>query len=78
MEYVVLLPVFLESDETLDLLATTLNIIIASDSLLSPSSTGIVWGSNFDRYRTPFFLVAAACRIRMMSSAKYSPKAALS
>jgi hypothetical protein len=59
----VLLPVFLESDETLDLLTTTLNIIIASDSLLSPSSAGIVWGSNLHRYRLQFFLAAAACRI---------------
>jgi hypothetical protein len=50
MENVVLLPMFLESDETLDLLATTLNIIMAPDFFLSPSSTSIVWRSNLDRY----------------------------
>jgi hypothetical protein len=78
MENVVLLPMFLESDETLDLLTTTLNIILAPDFLLSPSSTCIVWRGKLDRYRSPFFLASAVFRIRTMSTAKYSAKAAFS
>jgi hypothetical protein len=78
LEYVVLLPMFLESDETLNLLTTTLNIIVGSNFLLGPSSAGIVWRSNLDRYRPPFLLAAVACRTRTMTTAKYSPKATFS
>jgi hypothetical protein len=75
MEYAVLLPMFLESNETLDLFTMPLNVIIVSNSFLGGSSAGIVWRSNLDCYPPPFLL---ACRTRTMSTAKYTPKATYS
>jgi hypothetical protein len=78
MEYVVLLPMFLESHETLDLLTMLLNVIVGSNLILVGSSPGKVWRSNLARYPPPFLLLAAACRARAMSTAKYAPKATFS
>jgi hypothetical protein len=74
----VLLPMFLESNESLNLLAMLLNIIIGSNPFLDPSSTGKVWRSKLDRYPPPFLLLATACRARAMSTTKYAPKATFS